>query len=120
MTSVLISPDGSFESEAAHGTVTRHYRRHQKGEVTSTNSIASIFAWTKGLERRGKLDNNPELIQFTKNLERATIMTVEENKMTKDLALIVYKDPKVPRDKWCSTEEFIFEVEKRIKNFYPN
>lgn len=73
MTSVLISPEGYFESEAAHGTVTRHYRQHQKGELTSTNSIASIFAWTRGLVQRGKLDNNQDLIEFACNLEKATI-----------------------------------------------
>lgn len=98
MTSVLISPDGTFESEAAHGTVTRHYRLHQKGETTSTNSIASIFAWTRGLAQRGRLDKNQELIEFAHNLEKATIQAVEEGKMTKDLVLIVTKNPKPPRD----------------------
>lgn len=90
MTSVLLSPDGYFESEAAHGTVTRHYRQHQKGEETSTNSIASIFAWSKGLEQRGKLDNNQELVNFAEAMEKATIGTVEGGIMTKDLALILH------------------------------
>ena len=91
MTSVLITPDGkTMEAEAAHGTVTRHYRMHQQGKPTSTNPIASIFAWTRGLEFRGKLDGNQELINFSKALEAVCIETVEEGKMTKDLALIVY------------------------------
>lgn len=90
MTSVLYSPDGSIEAEAAHGTVTRHYRQHQKGQETSTNSIASIFAWTRGLEYRAKLDKNAELDRFCKTLERATIQAVEEGFMTKDLAICIY------------------------------
>lgn len=118
MTSVLISPEGYFESEASHGTVTRHYRQHQKGELTSTNSIASIFAWTRGLVQRGKLDNNQDLIEFACNLEKATIQTVEEGKMTKDLVLIQKESNDVKREEYCSTEEFIEEVEKRIKAFY--
>jgi NADP-dependent isocitrate dehydrogenase len=90
MTSVLYTPDGSIEAEAAHGTVTRHYRQHQKGQETSTNSIASIFAWTRGLEHRAKLDNNKELDRFCKTLERATIQAVEQGFMTKDLAICIY------------------------------
>ena len=92
MTSVLITPDGkTLESEAAHGTVTRHYREHQKGKETSTNSIASIFAWTRGLAHRAKLDGNEELKVFTEDLEKAVIDTVEvENLMTKDLALSIH------------------------------
>ena len=90
MTSVLLSPEGYFESEAAHGTVTRHYREHQKGKETSTNSIASIFAWSKGLEHRGKLDHNQDLIKFAHQLESSTIGCVEGGIMTKDLALILH------------------------------
>lgn len=94
MTSVLMSPDGSIESEAAHGTVTRHYRQHQKGQETSTNSIASIFAWTRGLEHRAKLDNNAALDKFCKDMEKAIIETVERGFMTKDLAICVYNTNK--------------------------
>ncbi len=91
MTSVLVTPDGgTMEAEAAHGTVTRHYREHQKGRPTSTNPIASIFAWTRGLAFRGKLDDNQELINFADALEKVCIDTVESGKMTKDLALIVH------------------------------
>jgi isocitrate dehydrogenase len=92
MTSVLVSPDGkTLESEAAHGTVTRHYREHQKGKETSTNSIASIFAWTRGLAHRAKLDNQPELSRFCDLLERACVETVEKDSvMTKDLALAIH------------------------------
>ncbi|MDA0902443.1 MAG: NADP-dependent isocitrate dehydrogenase [Proteobacteria bacterium] len=105
MSSVLISPDGKVvEAEAAHGTVTRHYRQHQKGEKTSTNSIASIFAWTNGLKHRAKLDDNKELADFADNLEKAVIKTVEAGFMTKDLALLVKKD------NYLSTEEFILKV----------
>merc|ERR1712083_563836 len=90
MTSVLICPDGSIEAEAAHGTVTRHYRKHQKGETTSTNSIASIYAWTRGLWHRGRLDGNKELMKFALKLEKAVVDTVEVHKlMTKDLAILV-------------------------------
>lgn len=89
MTSVLVNEDGALESEAAHGTVTRHYRQYQKGQNTSTNPIASIFAWTRGLDHRGKLDNNAELRRFSATLEDAVIKTVENGKMTKDLALLV-------------------------------
>ena len=92
MTSTLVTPDGqTMESEAAHGTVTRHFRRHEKGEETSTNPIASTFAWTRGLMHRGKLDNNQELIDFCKLLESVCIETIEEGKMTKDLALLVFR-----------------------------
>lgn len=92
MTSVLVSPDGNFEYEAAHGTVTRHYYRHLKGEKTSTNSIASIFAWTGGLKKRGQLDEIPELVSFATSLEKACIDTIEEGNMTKDLALLSKSD----------------------------
>ncbi|KAL3235248.1 Isocitrate dehydrogenase [NADP] cytoplasmic [Nakaseomyces bracarensis] len=115
MTSVLISADGkSFESEAAHGTVTRHYRQHQQGKETSTNSIASIFAWTRGIIQRGKLDNTPEVVKFGELLETATINTVQEDGiMTKDLALILGK---TDRSSYVTTEEFIDAVEKRLKD----
>ncbi|SFD63060.1 isocitrate dehydrogenase (NADP) [Actinopolyspora alba] len=89
MTSVLMTENGTVEAEAAHGTVTRHYRRHQQGQETSTNPIASIFAWTRGLQQRGKLDSTPEVVEFAKALEQVVIETVESGKMTKDLALLV-------------------------------
>ena len=90
MTSVLMSPDGSLEAEAAHGTVTRHYRVHQKGGETSTNSIASIFAWTRGLSHRAKLDSNADLANFSETLEKTIVNTVEHGTMTKDLAITAY------------------------------
>jgi isocitrate dehydrogenase len=106
MTSVLITPDGKImEAEAAHGTVTRHYRQYQRGESTSTNSIASIFAWTRGLEHRAKLDGNPELDRFAKTLERVCVETVESGSMTKDLALLVGDT-----QGWLTTEGFIDKV----------
>ena len=104
MTSVLISPDGCVEAEAAHGTVTRHYREWQKGNETSTNPIASIFAWTRGLEHRAKLDKNSALLNFCHTLERAVIETVENGHMTKDLALCVTGTNNVKRSDYCSTE----------------
>ncbi|CAG58084.1 uncharacterized protein GVI51_B04829 [Nakaseomyces glabratus] len=115
MTSVLISPDGkTFESEAAHGTVTRHYRQHQQGKETSTNSIASIFAWTRGIIQRGKLDETADVVKFGELLERATVDTVQEDGiMTKDLALILGK---TDRSAYVTTEEFIDAVENRIKS----
>ena len=118
MTSVLLAPDGSFESEAAHGTVTRHFRVHQKGGETSTNSIASIFAWSRGLERRAELDNNQKLKEFAHNLEKATIECVEEGNMTKDLAIQVLGRSDVPRDKYNTTEEFIKNVAKKLNTLY--
>ncbi|SCU97902.1 LAFA_0G14092g1_1 [Lachancea sp. 'fantastica'] len=113
MTSVLVSPDGkTFESEAAHGTVTRHYRLHQQGKETSTNSIASIFAWTRGLIQRGRLDGTPEVVKFAETLEKATIDTVQEdNIMTKDLALMLGK---TDRSSYVTTEQFIDAVERRL------
>ena len=119
MTSTLVTPDGkTMESEAAHGTVTRHYRRHQKGEETSTNPIASTFAWTRGLIHRGKLDNNQDLIDFCKLLESVCIETIEEGKMTKDLALLVFRDDMVSSN-YLTTEQFFKELknnlEKKIK-----
>jgi isocitrate dehydrogenase len=111
MTSVLMTPDArTVEAEAAHGTVTRHYREHQKGRETSTNSIASIFAWTRGLAHRAKLDNNAELAKFTQTLESVTIGTVESGFMTKDLALLIGAD-----QKWLSTTGFLDKVAENLK-----
>ena len=111
MTSVLMSPDGStIEAEAAHGTVTRHFRQHQRGEQTSTNSIASIFAWTNGLTHRGRMDGNEELMKFSATLEDTIIKTVEAGYMTKDLALLVGD-----QQGWLSTEGFIEKVEENFK-----
>jgi isocitrate dehydrogenase len=111
MTSVLMTPDGKVvEAEAAHGTVTRHYRQHQKGEQTSTNSVASIFAWTRGLAHRAKLDNNAELAKFAATLEHVTVGTVESGFMTKDLALLVGAD-----QKWLSTTGFLDKVDENLK-----
>ncbi|HRF08318.1 MAG TPA: NADP-dependent isocitrate dehydrogenase [Xanthobacteraceae bacterium] len=111
MTSVLTTPDGkTVEAEAAHGTVTRHYRQHQKGEQTSTNSIASIFAWTRGLSHRAKLDDNAELAKFASTLEKVCVDTVEAGYMTKDLALLVGAD-----QKWLSTEGFLDKVDENLK-----
>jgi isocitrate dehydrogenase len=117
MTSVLANPEGVFKAEAAHGTVTRHFRVHQKGGVTSTNSIASIFAWTRALEQRGKVDDNEKLVKFAQLVESSTISAVENGKMTKDLALIV-KGPNLIRSYWLSTEEFIEEVANRVKTSF--
>jgi isocitrate dehydrogenase len=111
MTSVLLSPDGrTVEAEAAHGTVTRHYREHQKGKDTSTNSIASIFAWTRGLAHRAKLDDNPALARFADTLERVCVDTVEAGFMTKDLALLVGPD-----QKWLSTTAFLDKVDENLQ-----
>jgi len=118
MTSVLLAPDGSFESEAAHGTITRHYRLHQQGKETSSNSIASIFAWSRGLAKRAELDKNEKLAKFAHMIEEQTIKTVEDGFMTKDLAIIVQKTNDVPRDKYVNTEEFIVHVSKKlVENF---
>jgi isocitrate dehydrogenase len=111
MTSVLVSPDGKYEFEAAHGTVVRHYYEHLKGNPTSTNSVASIFAWTGALAKRGELDGTPEVVNFAKTLEQVVIDTVEGGIMTKDLMLIAV--PKV--DKYALTEEFIDVVAERLK-----
>jgi isocitrate dehydrogenase len=110
MTSVLLCPDGTVETEAAHGTVTRHYRFHQKGKETSTNSIASIFAWSQGLLARAKMDHNQELKRFAENLEASVINTVESGFMTKDLAILVHGTNDVARDKYLNTFEFIDKV----------
>ncbi len=115
MTSTLVTPDGKImEAEAAHGTVTRHYREHQKGRPTSTNPIASIFAWTRGLEFRGKLDNNKELIDFCHTLEAVCIETVESGEMTKDLAITI--KPKVEHGTdYLYTEEFLDALDENLK-----
>lgn len=114
MTSTLTTPNGeAFESEAAHGTVTRHYREHQKGNETSTNPIASIFAWTRGLVHRGAVDNTPELVAFAEELEKACVDVVnEEGIMTKDLALSCGRKD---REAWVTTREYMAAVEKRLK-----
>ncbi|WP_206787890.1 NADP-dependent isocitrate dehydrogenase [Amycolatopsis sp. MtRt-6] len=110
MTSVLRTPDGrTVEAEAAHGTVTRHYRQHQQGKPTSTNPIASIYAWTRGLEHRGKLDGNQELIGFANKLEQVVVETVESGQMTKDLALLISKD-----QPWQTTEEFLATLDDNL------
>lgn len=114
MTSVLVTPDGkTVEAEAAHGTVTRHYREHQKGRATSTNPIASIFAWTRGLEHRGKLDGNQALIDFCLTLEQVCIDTVESGKMTKDLAMLV-KPQGLTADDYLTTENFLAAIKENL------
>ena len=111
MTSVLMTPDGkTIESEAAHGTVTRHYRNHQKGLPTSTNPIASIFAWTRGLHFRGEFDNNKELRNFANTLENVCIETVEEGSMTKDLAILIDSSKK-----WLNTEDFLNILKTKLE-----
>jgi isocitrate dehydrogenase len=111
MTSVLMTPDGkTVEAEAAHGTVTRHYREHQKGNPTSTNPVASIFAWTQGLQHRGKLDGTPEVAEFAKTLERVCVETVEEGKMTKDLALLISRDAP-----WQTTQDFLGSIDENLQ-----
>ena len=111
MTSVLMTPDGkTIEAEAAHGTVTRHYRLHQQGKPTSTNPIASIFAWTRGLAYRGRMDGTPEVVRFAETLERVCIDTVESGKMTKDLAILIGPD-----QPWLQTEEFLNALDEELK-----
>ncbi len=111
MTSVLLSPDGkTVEAEAAHGTVTRHYRQHQQGKATSTNPIASIFAWTGGLKFRGKFDETPDVVRFAETLERVCIETVESGKMTKDLALLIGPD-----QPWMTTEQFFEAIRQNLE-----
>ncbi len=111
MTSVLMSPDGrTVEAEAAHGTVTRHYRRHQAGEATSTNPIASIFAWTSGLAHRGRLDGTPDVTRFAETLEQVCVETVESGQMTKDLALLISKDAP-----WLTTEQFLDALDTNLQ-----
>jgi isocitrate dehydrogenase len=112
MTSVLLNEDGVVEAEAAHGTVTRHYRQWQKGERTSTNPVASIFAWTRGLEARGKLDNNELLLKFAKTLEDCTVQTMEQGHLTKDLAICVYNRWDVKeKEHWLITEDFMDKID---------
>ena len=114
MSSVLVTPDGkTVEAEAAHGTVTRHYRMHQQGKSTSTNPIASIFAWTRGLMHRAKLDNNPALFDFCEKLELVCIETVESGKMTKDLAVLIYGEG-VTNANYLSTEGFLAELKQNL------
>jgi isocitrate dehydrogenase len=106
-----MTPDGkTVESEAAHGTVTRHYRQYQKGQQTSTNSIASIFAWTRGLAHRAKLDGNSDLARFAASLEKVCVDTVESGYMTKDLAILIG-----PEQKWLSTEGFLDKVDENLR-----
>ena len=117
MTSVLITPDGkTMEAEAAHGTVTRHYREYQKGNPTSTNPIASIFAWTRGLAFRGKLDDNQELIKFADALEQVCIETVQSGKMTKDLAVCIHGNKVSHGKDYLYTEEFLDALNENLKN----
>ena len=114
MSSVLVTPDGkTVEAEAAHGTVTRHYRQHQQGKETSTNPIASIFAWTQGLMHRGKLDGNQELIDFCEKLEQVCVETVESGKMTKDLAILVHGED-IKRDDYLNTQEFLGAIKENL------
>jgi isocitrate dehydrogenase len=111
MTSVLMTPDGrTVEAEAAHGTVTRHYREHQKGNKTSTNPVASIYAWTGGLKHRGKLDNTPKLLEFAELLERVCVETIEAGEMTKDLSILISKDAP-----WLTTEDFLEALDRRLQ-----
>jgi len=115
MTSVLITPDGkTLEAEAAHGTVTRHYRLYQKGQPTSTNPIASIFAWTRGLAHRAKLDNNSDLLGFADHLEKTCIQTVESGKMTKDLALQIYGN-ELKKEHYLHTENFLETLDNNLR-----
>ena len=115
MTSVLVTPDGkTVEAEAAHGTVTRHYRQHQQGKETSTNPLASIFAWTRGLEHRGKLDENQDLIDFCHTLEKVCIDTVEGGDMTKDLALLIHKE-NMTSDNYLNTQAFLNKIKENLE-----
>jgi isocitrate dehydrogenase len=118
MTSVLVTPDGkTVEAEAAHGTVTRHFRMHQQGKKTSTNPIASIFAWTRGLEYRGLFDGNQELVKFAKTLEEVCINTVQSGKMTKDLAMLVHEND-LKEEHYLTTEDFLEELNKNLQAHY--
>lgn len=111
MTSVLVSPEGVYEYEAAHGTVTRHYYKYRKGETTSTNSVATLFAWSGALKKRGELDNLPELVKFAENLEKATIQTIEDGVMTGDLYLLSNLENKQKVD----TQTFLAEINQRLQ-----
>jgi isocitrate dehydrogenase len=111
MTSVLMTPDGhTVEAEAAHGTVTRHYRMHQQGKETSTNPIASIFAWTRGLHYRGLFDDTPDLVRFAKDLEEVCVETVESGDMTKDLAILIGPD-----QPWMTTQKFLARLDENLQ-----
>ena len=111
MTSTLLTPNGkTMDAEAAHGTVTRHFRAHERGEETSTNSIASIFAWTRGLIKRGEIDGNEALINFAQTLEKVCVSTVESGHMTKDLALLVG-----PQQSWLSTTAFLDKIDSNLQ-----
>ena len=111
MTSVLMTPDGqTVEAEAAHGTVTRHFRQHQQGKPTSTNPIASIFAWTRALQHRGRMDDTPDVSEFAETLERVCVETVEAGQMTKDLAILVG-----PEQAWMTTEQFFEAIVKNLE-----
>lgn len=121
MTSVLMCPDGkTIESEAAHGTVTRHYRFHQQGKPTSTNPVASIFAWTRGLEHRAKLDNTPELAKFALALEKACVDCIESGKMTKDLAGCIHGLPNVKEGMYLNTEDFLAAISEQLERTWKN
>jgi isocitrate dehydrogenase len=113
MTSVLMTPDGKVEAEAAHGTVTRHFRQHQQGKPTSTNPIASIFAWTRGLEHRGRVDNTPEVVDFAEKLEQVCVETVEAGKMTKDLALLIQNETGKEQG-FLTTQEFLAVLDENL------
>ena len=110
MTSVLVSPDGCIETEAAHGTVTRHYRMHQQGKPTSTNPIASIYAWTRGLQYRGRFDDTPDVVRFADTLEQVCVDVVESGRMTKDLAILIRPD-----HPYLSTDEFITAIDTELR-----
>ena len=115
MTSTLVTPDGkTMEAEAAHGTVTRHYRQHQQGKETSTNPIASIFAWTRGLAHRGKLDDNQELIDFCTTLENVCVETVESGKMTKDLAVLIH-GKELNSSHYLTTQQFLAALKENLE-----
>jgi len=120
MTSVLFSPDGYILTEAAHGTVTRHFREHQKGKETSTNSIASIFAWSRGLHYRAKLDNNEKLLKFAELLEQSVISVVEDGFMTKDLAICVHDTNTPDRKLWLNTSDFIDKCAEYLSKSLAN
>mmetsp|Transcript_37189 Transcript_37189/g.6642 ORF Transcript_37189/g.6642 Transcript_37189/m.6642 type:complete len:120 (-) Transcript_37189:910-1269(-) len=113
MTSVLVSPSGAIEAEAAHGTVTRHYRVHQQGGETSTNSVASIFAWTRGLLHRAKLDENEDLKRFCETLEKVVVDTIQAGFMTKDLSLCIHGD-NMQREHWLTTQDFLDKVAENL------
>ena len=116
MTSTLLTPDGkTMEAEAAHGTVTRHYRQHQQGKPTSTNPIASIFAWTRGLAHRGTLDNTPDVVSFARTLEKVCVDTVEAGQMTKDLAACIHQTNPPPPDSYLTTERFLEALESNLR-----